>query len=66
MEALMKNPNMVLSRDTIMNIAKGRDSIAFERSIDVHISKLRVKLGNICGDRLRIKTVWGTGYMFTS
>ena len=66
MEALMKNPNMVLSRDTIMNIAKGRDSIAFERSIDVHISKLRMKLGKICGNRLRIKTVWGTGYMFTS
>ncbi len=66
MEALMRNPNMVLSRDTIMNIAKGRDSIAFERSIDVHISKLRVKLEKICGDRLKIKTVWGTGYMFTS
>lgn len=66
MEALMKNPNIVLSRDTIMNIAKGRDSIAFERSIDVHISKLRAKLEKICGDKLKIKTVWGTGYMFTS
>lgn len=66
MEALMKNPNMVLSRDTIMNIAKGRDSIAFERSIDVHISKLRTRLEKICGDKLKIKTVWGTGYMFTS
>lgn len=66
MKALMKNPNTVLSRDTIMNIAKGRDTIAFERSIDVHISKLRTKLEKICGDRLKIKTVWGTGYMFTS
>lgn len=66
LEALMKNPNIVLSRDTIMNIAKGRDSIAFERSIDVHISKLRAKLEKICGDKLKIKTVWGTGYMFTS
>jgi two-component system phosphate regulon response regulator OmpR len=66
MEALMKNPNTVLSRDSIMNIAKGRDSIAFERSIDVHISKLRTKLEKICGEKLKIKTVWGTGYMFTS
>ncbi|HOP30720.1 MAG TPA: response regulator transcription factor [Spirochaetota bacterium] len=66
MEALIKNPNTVLSRDTIMNIAKGRDAIAFERSIDVHISKLRTKLEKICGDKLKIKTVWGTGYMFTS
>ncbi len=66
MEALIKNPNVVLSRDTIMNTAKGRDSIAFERSIDVHISKLRTKLEKICGDKLKIKTVWGTGYMFTS
>lgn len=66
LEALMKNPNIVLSRDTIMNIAKGRDAIAFERSIDVHISKLRTKLDKLCGSRLKIKTVWGTGYMFTS
>ncbi len=65
MEGLMKNQNIVLSRDTIMNIARGRDSIAFERSIDVHISKLRNKLEKICGERFKIKTVWGTGYMFT-
>ena len=64
MEALMKNPNTVMSRDTIMNIARGRDFIAFDRSIDVHISKLRYKLENLCGDKNKIKTVWGTGYMF--
>ena len=64
MEALMKNPNTVLSRDSIMNIARGRDFIAFDRSIDVHVSKLRYKLENICSDKNRIRTVWGTGYMF--
>jgi two-component system phosphate regulon response regulator OmpR len=64
MEALMKAPNTVLSRDTIMNIARGRDIMSFERSIDVHISKLRSKVEDICGDKNRIKTVWGTGYMF--
>lgn len=64
LEALMSNPNTVLSRDTIMNIARGKDFIAFDRSIDVHISRLRAKIGNLCGESNRIKTVWGTGYMF--
>lgn len=64
LEALMSNPNTVLSRDSIMNIARGRDFIAFDRSIDVHVSKLRAKVENISGDKNRIRTVWGTGYMF--
>jgi two-component system phosphate regulon response regulator OmpR len=66
MEALMTNPNTVLSRDAIMNIAKGRDFLAFERSIDVHVSKLRTKVEEISGRKNLIKTVWGTGYMFIS
>ena len=64
MEALMRNPNVVMSRDTIMNIARGRDAMSFERSIDVHVSKLRAKVEEISGDSRRIKTVWGTGYMY--
>lgn len=63
LEALMNNPNTVLSRDTIMNFARGRDFMSFERSIDVHISKLRTKVEQISGEKDRIKTVWGTGYM---
>ena len=65
LEALMGNPDMVISRDELMNIARGRDFIAFERSIDVHISKLRAKVESISGHREQIKTVWGTGYKFT-
>jgi len=64
MEALMKSAGSVLSRDAIMNAAQGRDSMAFERSIDVHVSKLRSKVEEISGDKNRIKTIWGTGYMF--
>jgi two-component system phosphate regulon response regulator OmpR len=64
LEALMKHPNAVLSRDEIMNFARGRDFMAFERSIDVHISKLRSKVEFISGSRDRIKTIWGSGYMF--
>lgn len=64
LEALMVNPGIVISRDELMNIARGRDFIAFERSIDVHISKLRAKIEKLSGLKDQIKTVWGTGYMF--
>lgn len=64
LEALMDNPNRVMSRDQLMNLARGRDFMAFDRSIDVHISKLRAKLEPDPRSPQRIKTVWGTGYMF--
>ena len=64
LEALMKKPNVVMSRDQIMNTARGKDFMAFDRSIDVHISKLRAKLEVDPHFPKRIKTVWGTGYMF--
>ena len=64
LEALLKNPNTVLSRDELMNLARGKDFLAFDRSIDVHISKLRSKVGSVSeAHKKRIKTVWGSGYM---
>jgi two-component system, OmpR family, phosphate regulon response regulator OmpR len=64
LEVLMRHPNVVFSRDQLMNLARGRDFMAFDRSIDVHISKLRAKLEPDPRSPTRIKTVWGTGYMF--
>ena len=64
LEALMIHPNTVLNRDQLMNIARGRDFMAFDRSIDVHISKLRAKVESDPRSPKCIKTVWGTGYMF--
>ena len=64
LEVLMKNPNRVLSRDQIMNMAQGKDFMAFDRSIDIHISKLRSKVETDPSSPKRIKTIWGTGYMF--
>jgi len=64
LEVLMGHPNTVLNRDQLMNLARGRDFMAFDRSIDVHISKLRAKLEPYPRFRNTIKTVWGTGYMF--
>lgn len=64
LRVLMEHPNRVLSRDELMNMARGRDFMAFDRSIDVHISKLRAKVERDPRSPERIKTVWGTGYMF--
>ena len=64
LEVLMKHPNTVLSRDRLMTLARGRDFMAFDRSIDMHISKLRAKLEPDPRSPRRIKTVWGSGYMF--
>jgi two-component system phosphate regulon response regulator OmpR len=64
LRVLMENTNRVLSRDQIMNLARGKDFMAFDRSIDVHISKLRAKLESDPRSPKRIKTIWGSGYMF--
>ncbi len=64
LEVLMKHPNTVLSREQIMNMAQGKSFMADDRSVDIHISKLRGKLQKDASSPARIKTVWGTGYMF--
>lgn len=64
LEVLMTRPNTVLNRDQLMNLARGRDFDAFDRSIDVHISNLRAKIESDPRSPKRIKTVWGSGYMF--
>jgi len=64
LEVLMKNPNRVLNRDQIMTMAQGKNFMAFDRSIDIHISKIRSKIETDPSLPRRIKTVWGTGYMF--
>jgi len=64
LEVLMSHPNRVLSRDQIMTMARGRDFMAFDRSIDMHVSKLRAKLSPFSTYGKAIRTVWGTGYMF--
>ncbi len=61
LEVLMKNPNRVLSQDQTMNMEKEKDFMAFDRSIDIHISKLRSKIETNPSSPKRIKTVWGQG-----
>lgn len=64
LEALMRRPGMVFSRDQLLRVARGRDAEVYDRAIDVHISNLRAKLTNYPRGHELIKTVWGSGYMF--
>jgi two-component system, OmpR family, phosphate regulon response regulator OmpR len=64
LKVMMENPNRILSRDQLMSLARGKDFMAFDRSIDVHVSKLRAKLETDSRSPRYIKTIWGTGYMF--
>lgn len=66
LKALMTHPDSALTRDELMTLAWDRDFAAYDRSIDVHISKLRSLLKPYAEHAMRIKTVWGTGYMFVS
>jgi two-component system OmpR family response regulator len=62
---LVERPQRVLSRDQLLDLARGRAASAFDRSIDTQVSRLRKKLELDAGDPKIIKTVWGGGYMFT-
>lgn len=62
---LLQNKGIVLSREKIMDLARGRDFMAFDRSIDVHISHLRQKIEDDPKNPILIKTVWGIGYIYT-
>ncbi len=61
---LIRNAGKVLDRDRILQELRGIDSDAFNRSVDITISRLRQKLGEDTKNPSFIKTVWGAGYIF--
>lgn len=61
---LARHPGEVLDRDRILQELRGIDSDAFNRSVDITMSRLRQKLGDDPKSPTYIKTVWGTGYVF--
>jgi len=61
--ALARAPGRVLSREYLLDALKGQDYEAFDRSIDVHISKLRAKIEPNPKEPRYIRTVRGTGYV---
>jgi two-component system, OmpR family, response regulator len=64
--AFVQRPQRVLTRDQLLDLARGRAASALDRSIDTQISRLRKKLENDPSDPKIIKTIWGGGYMFTT
>ena len=60
---LARRAGSVLSRDDLFHHLRGIDYNGMDRSIDGRISKLRRKLGDDAHEPVRIKTVWGKGYL---
>lgn len=61
---LAQSPGRVLSRDQIMDALKGHPMEAFDRSIDVHVSRIRAVIEDDPKNPKRVLTVRGTGYVF--
>ncbi len=58
------HPREPLSRDKLMDLARGREHESYDRSIDVQVSRLRKLLGEDPQNPRYIQTVWGFGYVF--
>jgi len=63
--ALLERPGMVLTRDQLLDLTRGRTAQPFDRSIDNQISRLRKKIERDPRRPELIKTAWGDGYSFS-
>jgi two-component system, OmpR family, response regulator len=63
--AFVNNANQVLTRDRLLDLARDREAGPFDRTIDVQVGRLRRKLEDDPQRPSIIKTVRGTGYIFT-
>lgn len=63
LKAMLERPNRVLSRDQLLSLTQAREADPFDRSIDLHISRLRQKLGDDARAPQMIKTLRNEGYM---
>jgi DNA-binding response OmpR family regulator len=66
LRALAERAGRVLSRERLMELAKGSAEEAFDRSVDVHVSRLRQKLGDDPRHPRLLKTVRGSGYVLAA
>jgi two-component system OmpR family response regulator len=63
--AFVAFPQVILTREKLLDLTRGRSAIISDRSIDIQVSRLRRKLGDDPRSPRVIKTVWGDGYLFT-
>jgi two-component system OmpR family response regulator len=66
LSTLLAHPHMVLSRDQLLDLTRGREADVFDRSIDNQVSRLRKKIEADPKRPTLIKTHWGGGYSFTA
>jgi two-component system phosphate regulon response regulator OmpR len=64
LKVLVRHPSKPLSRDKLMELARGREYDVFDRAIDVQISRLRKLIETDPANPRFIQTVWGFGYVF--
>jgi two-component system, OmpR family, phosphate regulon response regulator OmpR len=64
LKTLVTHPRVPLSRDRLMELARGREYGVFDRSIDVQVSRLRRLLEEDPAHPRYVQTVWGVGYVF--
>lgn len=64
LEVLLRHAGQIITKQDLSSQALGRPLARYDRSIDVHISNLRQKLGNLADDRSPIQTVRGVGYVW--
>ena len=63
---LLERPNRALNRDQLLTLTQGRETDPLDRSIDLHISRLRQKLGDDARAPKLIKTLRNEGYMLAA
>ncbi len=63
--AFLTWPQVILTRDKLLDATRGRSTVISDRSIDIQVSRLRRKLGDHPKTPRIIRTMWGDGYLFT-
>ena len=66
LKVFLEHPHRVLSRDQLLDLTRGRESMPFDRSIDVQVGRLRRRLGDTAQEPVLIKTVRGEGYVLAA
>lgn len=62
LQVFLNHPNVVLTRDQLLELSQGRQANAFDRSIDNYVSRIRKKIEEDPSKPRLLKTYWGGGY----
>jgi two-component system OmpR family response regulator len=66
LSVFIKHPRIVLSRDQLLELTRGKEAEVFDRSVDNQVSRLRKKIEDDPKKPTLIQTVWGGGYKFAA